>query len=437
MKQDIDYTDHLKQLYKHYRPLEVKEIGNSQGGLTLDDAPEEFKVKKIIPIGDEIFIPEIKIGKCDNDRVAYNLSQYRWKISIKSAVKSANESWKRLENKAKDSFNNLLNLFTKDDEKIKELENEKKVLEGYVNKWIKECGRNVAYCSEEFIKPYINKIKDLEEKINILKKRKNYFGSIIDAKNKFNQTIDELTKSEEQKGFNKIKWPEGWNTPEELKYLPTLLEEGFPLPETVQSLGVDIDTIKKIPIDSDILRNIKQFKNLDNTFDIDSLKDQVQLDEYLKQIIDIKEELLNQINSYDYCLYTKNTPARFEISISYIKDYIKLVEYYIYGCFEKAKQAAIYTSIGFIPSIISSYGATIFTAITSAISVYWNTLKDCLINIYQTLVNELTSIFDAQINNFQEFMDLLNKYVRVDIDLQKRSVPWELRYSLFGLIKTI
>lgn len=429
INQSSSYNHNIKN--NDIVPLKSNRLPNEDNSITI---PSSAKTKKIIPIGDEFFIPEFKLAQCDQDE-----SRFGFKISskpIQNAFRNAGESVKNtVINTAEKIYNEVDKLINNNNEKIKKLEKEIEEVSKYLYTYL-DCPPNEfdtsPYCLTPEAKKTIKKLNELREKLNKLKSKSLYQISI----KSFTDNLKKLSQSE----IPNVKWPKEWPRQDELRYLPILFDEYIKLPKTLIDTNIDPSLAANISLP----KNIKQMLNIPKTIDIninlDTIKEQIQWDELeydIKQVLtDVANGILAEIKKYNMCLFIKNSPYIFQIKLEYISDFKKLVEFYIYGCLEKAKNSALLVLAKNIPSIVNTYGATLPFAISEAITTYWYVLKKCLFDVYNTFKQEVEKITDAQ--SFDEFLKAIEKYISIDFELEKRNVPWENKGSLIDLVsKTI
>ncbi|WP_291647646.1 hypothetical protein [Clostridium sp.] len=392
--------------------------------------PDYAKTKKVIPIGEEFFIPEFKISQCNITRVNDYPQYYRsFKISmnkIKQEFKNTESSVKKTAQRINDELNKLIGNNNEEIRKLeKDIDEKKRLL--YSN----ECAPYGSEINDECLK-HTKELKELEEKLIELRSRKNFWDSLNGARNKFQNDLKVLANDE----IPNVSWPRSWPSLEEIEFLPVIAEKHLDLPKTLKDMNINPSLIKEIPIPEDIgtMLNIPSDIKLDTN--LDNLKKQIQFDSlsYSPQQVlqDIQNKAIGELQKYNMCLFIKNTPYSLQIQLEYVSNFKKLVEYYIYGCLEKAKKAAIAIFAGYIPSIINTYGATIPPAISNAFATYWTTFKKCLFDVYNTFKKDLENITNTK--GFDEFIKAIEKYVSIDFVMEKRFVPWEKKASLADLV---
>lgn len=414
------------------------------------EIPGSTKIKKIIPIGNEFFIPEFKIAQCaiennssdintninTNVEPVLNVFRFGFEIStkpIQKAFKNADESVRKVvKDTAEKIYAEIDGLINNNNKEIKELEAAIRKLRYYLHGPL-DCPYNKLntspYCLTPEAKETIRKINELREKLSKLKSKNSYSISVKTFKDNFKK----ISENE----IPNVKWPESWPISDELEYLPVLLDEHIQLPKTLKDMNIDSSLTSNISMPKDIEQSLNIPKNID--VDINTIKEQIQWDDLehsAQQVLtDVSNGILSEIEKYNMCLFTKNSPYTFQIKIEYISDFKKLVELYIYGCLEKAKKAALLVLAGYMPSIINTYGATLSVAISNAIATYWSTLKKCLFDVYNTFKEEVENITETE--SFDEFLEVIEKYVSIDFELQKRNVPWENKGSLVDLASKV
>ncbi|MBJ8042476.1 hypothetical protein JDS78_19765 [Bacillus cereus group sp. N17] len=388
--------------------------------------PESAKTKKILPIGEEFFVPEFKISQCNIDRIneyfqhgrGFKISMNKVKQEFKNAESSVKEAAKQ--------FNEELNkLIGNNSAEIKRIEWEiKQKTEFLASVGCIRAGINCALMIEE--------IRELEEKIKSLK-NKSFGASLDSARNKFQNSLDELRKNQ----IPNVNWPESWPNLEDIEYMPVIVNRSLDIPKTLKDMNIDSSLIQNIPIPDDIAITLNLPPDMSfGDIDLASIKNQIQFDDSVhsaQQVLnDLKNKTISELQRYNMCLYIKNSPYSLEVQLEYISDFKKLVEFYIYGCLEKAKKAALLVFVGYIPTIINSYGASIPIAISNSFATFWTTFKKCLFDVYDAFKEEIKTIEDVE--SFERFLEIIEKYVSIDFTLEKRTVPWENKGSLVDLL---
>ena len=424
------------------------------------EIPDNAKVTKLFPIGGEFFIPEFKIAQCDTNRAGrYSKYTRGFKISmnqVKKEFKNAESSVKEAAKKALDELNKLIG---NNDAEIK------KVLQEIKEKWRYlaqelDCPPNRRDTSSDLPDPYnrpeiyeiLNKfescqtsksqevmreIRELQKKLKELKSKKNFWGTLDSSRVTFQDNLKKLAQSE----IPSINWPKSWPTLEDIEYMPVVAQQHLDLPRTLKDMNISSSLIQDIAVPNNIRDMINVPSDLDIDVDLD-LKNQIQFDDAFhsaEQVLqDIANKAIQQLQQYNMCFFIKNSPYTLEIKLQYISNLRTLIESYIFGCLEKAKKAAIVVFIGYMPGIVSSYGATIPVAISNVFATYWTTLKKCLFDVYNTIqqhIQDIEGLGDVQ--NFEEFLQIIEKYVSIDLTLEKRTVPWENKGSLLDLVTNV
>jgi hypothetical protein len=401
------------------------------------EIPESAKTKRVIPIGDEFFVPEFKITQCNTSRLSNFYEARRFKISMnraKRAFRSATESVKATARK----WNEEINKFLGDNSaEISRVEKEIR------NRWMLlsddyyDCPPNqietAPHCKDNpQVQQIYAEIKALEKRLQDLRSKRSVWDSFDSARQTFQNNMKELAT----KQIPNVAWPESWPTLEEMEYLPVLIDQELDLPKTLKDINIDPELIQDIQLPQNIIDMVNIPEELKDQLNLDALKGQIQFEDLqytAKQVLtDLKNQALAELEKYNMCLFIKNSPYRIEIQLEYVSDLRTLVENYVYGCIEKAKNAAILVFVSYIPSIINSYGATIGLALSNAFSTFWTTLKKCLFDVYNAFKQDIKNIINAE--DFAGFLKAIEKYVSLDIALEKRTVPWENKGSLVDLV---
>lgn len=270
------------------------------------------------------------------------------------------------------------------------------------------------------------------KKIKGLKSKGSFLSSLDIARNKFHNSLDKLKQNQIQN----VNWPKSWPNLEDIEYMPVIVNRYLDIPKTLKDMNIDSSLIQNIPISEDIMKALKFPLDMFGDIELSSIKNQIQFDDLIyspqQVLIDLASGAISELQKYNMCFYMKNSPYSLEIQLEYVSDFKRLVEYYIYGCLEKAKQAALLVFGGYIPTIISSYGASIPMAISNAFATYWATFKKCLFDIYHAFKEEIKKM--NNIKSFEGFLKIIEKYISIDFTLEKRTVPWEQRDSLINLL---
>lgn len=400
--------------------------------------PDSAKTKRVYPIGEEFFVPEFKLAQCGSSRFSVFYDHRGFKISMnraKRAFRSATESVKAIGRKWNEEFNKLLG---DNSAEINRIEKE------ISDKWsrIRQISRlrctpsNIETnpdCLENVqIKQLYDEIKALERRLRSLRSKRSIWGSIDSARKTFQDNMKELATQQ----IPNVNWPKNWPTLEEIEFFPVLIDRELELPKTLKDLNIDPDLIQDIQLPDNIQDMLNIPEDLKAQLDLDALKEQIQFDDLQhsveKVLTDVKNKALAELEKYNMCLFIKNSPYRLEIQLEYVSSLRALVENYIYGCIEKAKNAALFVLIGYIPSIINSYGATIPLALSNAFSTFWTTLKKCFFDVYNAFKDDIKNLIN--VDDFAGFIEAIEKYVSLDIVLEKRTVPWENKGSLLDLV---
>lgn len=397
--------------------------------------PDSAKLKKTLPIGGEFFVPEFKLSQCGSNRVDLMLPYYR---SFKISMNSVKRQFRKAESQVKAAgrkFNEELNKLLGDNgAEIKQVEAaiQEKIAYLYGLDCDYQNNPQSYLCKSPQAKILINELADLQEKLKKLKSKRKYWGSFDEARQKFQSSLKELASSE----IKDVSWPKNWPTLDEIENLPIIINQQLGLPRTLKDMNVDTSLIQKIPIPQNIEKMINIPDDLQAEFDFESLKDQIQFENPAvsaqQMLTSLANQAMEELQKYNMCLFIKNSPYQLQINLEYVSDFRKLIEIYIMGCIEKARNAALVVFFGYIPTIINTYGAAITIALSNAFATFWSTFKKCIFDIYNAFKQDIENI--ANVESFTKFLEAIEKYVSVDIDLEKRTVPWENKGYLIDLV---
>lgn len=412
----------------------------SQQNDYIDSVPQSAKNLIVMQIGEEFYIPEFMIAQCEKHSVN-ELLQYMFKIKISmkdvtNTVKKAGNDIKDAANNFYETINELLNNNNKEIEKLKkEIEEKENLYNNLDCKYIRQ--EYMQRSLQSICANLLREIEDLKIKLRELKlKRKSNIWSSIDTS--WKQFKNNISILNNDKLLNSVKWPKSWPTIEEIQSMPVIINDFIEFPRTVIDIQIDPADILNIPIPSNI-ENMLNIPLNDIMIDFDDIKGQIQFDDLLYSAKEVLTDLVNktieELKNYNMCFFIKNSPSALQINIEYISDIEELVKSYLNGCFQMAQNAALITLLKHIPSILNSYGASIPIALSDVFLVYWSTLKKCLINVYYQFKNEIDNLLS--IDSLEGFISAIEKYVSIDLVLDKRIVEWENKGSLIDLISGI
>ncbi|WP_416809083.1 hypothetical protein [Bacillus thuringiensis] len=408
-------------------------------------------IEKVIPIGPEFFLPEFKIAQCNTNRkYEHNPNYNRWGISmntINKEFKNAESAVKTAAKKLNDEINKLLG---DNSAEIKKIDKELKEYVVFLTASL-DCATFdlssslptclegididpfVSKCNTQYAQNIIQRIKELQKKCRKLRSRKGWLDSYVGSIQNFQKDIGIMTHVY-YPIFHNINFPKGWPTLEGMQYLPVLVKDYLNFPKTLKDMKIDPSLIQSITLPTNIKNMVKIPESL--YLDLETLKDHIQFDEQIypvqRVLTSIANKAIDELQQYNMCFFIKNSPYFMTIKLRYISDFKKLVESYIFGCLEKAKDAALTVFIGYVPSIINTYGSTIPVAISNAFATYWSTFKKCLLDVYTTFKKDIQKLTNT--TSFEDFLKAMEKYISIDFTIDKRTVPWENKGSLVSLV---